>query len=162
MENRYRSQMDLSWDSIAAADRVLVRWRSIASHNNHARSGSLSDELDEEMTRVRDEIVTYFATDLDSPRAIQRLRVLEKDREVSIEDKARLLRALDPLLGLNLTSPPRQSNRELSDEDRTLLADRIKAREDRDFQESDRIRGLLSEHGIEVRDLPGGQEWHWR
>jgi cysteinyl-tRNA synthetase len=162
MENRYRSQMDLSWDSIAAADRVLDRWRSIASHNNHARSGSLSDELDEEMTRVRDEIVTYFATDLDSPRAIQRLRVLEKDREVSIEDKARLLRALDPLLGLNLTSPPRQSNRELSDEDRTLLADRIKAREDRDFQESDRIRGLLSEHGIEVRDLPGGQEWHWR
>lgn len=163
MENRYRSQMDLSWDSIAAADRLLDRWRTIASHaDQDFLSQGATRKLSEGMEKLRDEILSHLATDLDTPRALQCLRALEKDKEVSLVEKAHLLQVINPLLGLDLTAPARDSNRELSNDDRQLLEERVQARKDRDFQESDRIRDLLSEHGIEVRDLPSGQEWHWR
>jgi cysteinyl-tRNA synthetase len=156
MENRYRSQMDLSWDSIAAADRVLDRWRKITTHADD------QSPLSPEMTALREEIITHFSTDLDSPRALQRLRALEKDSEIGVAAKATLFRAIDPLLGLDLKSPPREESRVLSTVDEKLLADRIAARAAKDFSESDRIRDLLAGNGIEVRDLPTGQEWHWR
>lgn len=156
MENRYRSQMDLSWDSIAAAEKVLDRWRRITALV--AESSHLSDEMGE----VRNEIVADFSSDLDSPRALQRLRSLEKDSAVLAEDKARLFRAIDPLLGLDLSAPPKVVRNELSTEMRQLLDDRSAARGAKDFKESDRIRDLLFDLGIEVRDLPTGQEWHWR
>lgn len=158
LENRYRSQMDLSWDAIAAADKVIDRWRKIVSL---ASPTSSPPTLSPEMERVRDEIFTNFATDLDSPRALQRLRAMEKDSSITSHDKAALLIALEPLLGLDLERAPKESSRTLSDSDRALLEARKVARKDRDFAESDRLRDLLSERGIEVRDIPTGQEWHW-
>jgi cysteinyl-tRNA synthetase len=155
MENRYRSQMDLSWDSIAAADKVLDRWRSIT-----AQAGGEKD-LTPAMTSIRDEIMGYLAADLDSPRALQRLRSLEKESAIPLAEKAQLFASIDPLLGLDLTATPRSKEKKLSEEDAALLESRSKARDDRDFAESDRIRELLASRGIEVRDLPTGQEWHW-
>jgi cysteinyl-tRNA synthetase len=64
-------------------------------------------------------------------------------------------------LGLDLTATPKSKEKKLSEEDAALLESRSKARDDRDFAESDRIRELLASRGIEVRDLPTGQEWHW-
>lgn len=155
MENRYRSQMDLSWDSIAAADKVLDRWRSITAQAEGAK------DLTPAMTSIRDEIVGYLAADLDSPRALQRLRSLEKESAIPLAEKAQLFASIDPLLGLDLTATPKSKEKKLSEEDAALLESRSKARDDRDFAESDRIRELLASRGIEVRDLPTGQEWHW-
>lgn len=155
MENRYRSQMDLSWDSIAAADKVLDRWRSITAQAEGAK------DLTPAMTSIRDEIVGFLAADLDSPRALQRLRSLEKESAIPLAEKAQLFASIDPLLGLDLTATPRSKEKKLSEEDAALLESRSKARDDRDFAESDRIRELLTSRGIEVRDLPTGQEWHW-
>jgi cysteinyl-tRNA synthetase len=155
MENRYRSQMDLSWDSIAAADKVLDRWRSITAQAEGAKN------LTPAMTSIRDEIVGYLAADLDSPRALQRLRSLEKESAIPLAEKAQLFASIDPLLGLDLTATPKSKEKKLSEEDVALLESRSKARDDRDFAESDRIRELLASRGIEVRDLPTGQEWHW-
>ena len=155
MENRYRSQMDLSWDSIAAADKVLDRWRSITAQAEGAK------DLTPAMTSIRDEIVGYLAADLDSPRALQRLRSLEKESAIPLAEKAQLFASIDPLLGLDLTATPKSKEKKLSEEDVALLESRSNARDDRDFAESDRIRELLASRGIEVRDLPTGQEWHW-
>lgn len=155
MENRYRSQMDLSWDSIAAADKVLDRWRSITAEVGEGIS------LTPAMASIRDEIVANLSTDLDSPRALQRLRSLEKDSGIPKAEKAQLFIAIDRLLGLNFTAPSKSIRRELNDADSALLEARSKARLNRDFAESDRIRDLLAIRGIKVRDLPTGQQWHW-
>lgn len=158
LENRYRSQMDLSWDAITAADKVIDRWRRIVSLAS--KDGSALD-LSTGMKEIHDEIFGYFATDLDSPRALHRLRAIEKDSSIPLHDKAALLIALEPLLGLDLERAPKVSSRTLSDSDRELLDARIEARRNRDFKESDRLRDLLAERGIEVRDAASGQEWHW-
>jgi cysteinyl-tRNA synthetase len=154
MENRYRSQMDLSWDSIAAADKLLQRWRRISlSHREPViESARIKGALEE--------IVAALSNDLDSPRALQILRSFEKDASVSEDEKASLFLQIDRLLGLDLLAPPRE--RALSAEDEDLLAKRAIARSEKNFQESDRLRDLLADHGIEVRDLPTGQQWQWR
>ena len=160
MENRYRSQMDLSWDSIAAADKVLDRWRNITAKLEETTDAG---ELAPALLSIRDEIYGHLAADLDSPRALQRLRTLEKDTGLSDVEKATLFAVIDPLLGLDLTAIPKSKSgdRKLRDKDAALLEARSKARDERDFAESDRIRKLLATRGIEVRDLPTGQEWHW-
>ena len=153
LENRYRSQMDLSWDAISAADKVLQRWRKLTAQ----RSG---DTLSPNLEARRLEILSALCTDLDSPRALQLLRSVEKDLSITTEGKASLLAAIEPLLGLGLTQAPRE--RSLSPEDAALLNERSEARARKDFEESDRLRSLLAERGIEVRDKPDGQEWEWR
>lgn len=154
MENRYRSQMDLSWDSIAAADKLLQRWRRIS------RSATASHSLTERVQEAEAEIVSALSNDLDSPRALQILRSFEKDVTLSDNEKASLFLRIDRLLGLDLLASPRE--RALSPEDEELLAERVRARSEKNFEASDRIRDLLAEHGIEVRDLPTGQHWQWR
>ncbi|MFN9952949.1 MAG: cysteine--tRNA ligase, partial [bacterium] len=108
----------------------------------------------------RIEILALLCNDLDSPRALQLLRNVEKDPAVTRKELASLLVAIEPLLGLGLTQAPRE--RSLSAEDATLLEERSEARARRDFAESDRLRTLLAKRGIEVRDKPDGLEWEWR
>ena len=154
LENRYRSQMDLSWESIAAADKVLQRWRRIVASVSH------DQPLSESVRPMLEEILRAMSNDLDSPRALQVLRSMEKDPSLTDLDRATLLLHVDPLFGLGLTDAPVE--RSLTQEDEELLEKRVAARVARDFAESDRLRDLLAERGIEVRDLPTGQHWQWR
>jgi len=91
LENKYRSQMDLTWNSIEAADETLKRWR-----NKMALWG-----VGTEIT-VDPEIETAFNTDLDTSRAIIRLREIEKSDQ---PDKASIFRYADQVLGLDLERP---------------------------------------------------------
>lgn len=47
----------------------------------------------------------------------------------------------------------------LTEEEQRLLAQRSSARADKNFAESDRLRDLLAEKGIEVKDTKEGQTW---
>ncbi|MFZ9909509.1 MAG: cysteine--tRNA ligase [Candidatus Nanopelagicaceae bacterium] len=155
LENRYRSQMDLSWASITAADKLLTRWRS-------KYASPTADSSNTEITQsIINEVFTAVATDLDTPRALQRLRTLEKDDSIDDATKANVFQLLDPLFGLDFTKIPTAETKDLSPEDSSLLDERQAARNRKDFAESDRLRDLLAEHGIEVRDTASGQEWGW-
>jgi cysteinyl-tRNA synthetase len=154
LENRYRSQMDLSWASITAADKLLNRWRTKYA------GASPESTLNETAQVIIDEVFTAVATDLDTPRALQRLRSLEKDDAIDEATKASIFTTLDPLFGLDFTKV--STTKELSPEDASLLKERQAARDRKDFQESDRLRDLLATRGIEVRDTSSGQEWSWR
>ncbi len=51
--------------------------------------------------------------------------------------------------------------KELPDEERKLLSARDKARNNKDFQQSDELRNLLRKKGIIVEDTKEGQVWRW-
>lgn len=148
LENRYRSQMDLSWASIAAADKVIRRWREKYA-DNHQASAHVEDP-------VIDEVYQDFASDLDTPRALQRLRNLEKSDLHDDQTKSAIFIALDALLGLDLT---RKESFELTAEQEELLRARQEARASKNYAESDRIRDLLAAQKIEVSDSSTGQSW---
>ena len=148
LENRYRSQMDLTWAGLEAANSTLRRWRT-----NMATWG-------EDEKRLEDlEILSAIEKDLDTPRVLLRLRALEKDPSVANEVKRSIFLYADSLLGLDLNRLIEV--RPLSSDQVELLRERAQAREDKNWKESDRLRDLLADMGIAISDGPDGQSWSW-
>lgn len=146
LENRYRSQMDLSWASLSAANATLKRWRGVVA------SGGLDSAVEKDH-----EIEEAFFNDLDTPRALQRLRTIEKDSEINPMRKRALFLYADQILGLDLNRAPEEIT--LSAEQVNLLESRAEARAMKNFAESDRLRALLEASGLVVKDGPKGQSW---
>jgi cysteinyl-tRNA synthetase len=146
LENRYRSQMDLTWASLEAAHLTLRRWRTLVQ----------AGQNDGEVIADEDLLAAIYA-DLDTPRALQRLRAIEKNSDLTPAKKAAIFRFADQLLGLDLSRIP--EIRKLTDEQSQLLQQREIARASKDFAESDRLRSLLEESGLEIQDGPQGQSW---
>ena len=92
LESKYRNQLDLSWDAIKAADKTIKRWRLRVSEWGF--NASTEVDVEEYLALIRD--------DLDFPRALVKLRALEKDSNISPSIKAGIFVKLDEILGLNL------------------------------------------------------------
>ena len=148
LENRYRSQIDMTWQSLTAANTTLTRWRSAI-----AQWGSQND------VKIDEEIQGHFMNDLDTSKAILRLRTIEKDASIGDQDKRAIFLFADQVLALDLDRAP---VRTISDEAQQLLDERMNARAAGNWSESDRLRDLLASMGIEVRDGKDGQSWDIR
>ena len=143
LENRYRSQMDLTWNSINAADETLKRWRS-----KMATWGQTTD------ISIDPEIESALNNDLDTPKVIIRLREIEKSE---LENKRELFLYADQVLGLDLDRPILA--RVLTDQMQKLLDERVKARSEKRWADSDELRGQLEELGLQIKDTADGQIW---
>ena len=143
LENRYRSQMDLTWNSITAANETLKRWRNKMSTWNHSHSTAIDPEME-----------SAFNNDLDTPKVILRLREIEKSE---VENKRELFLYADQVLGLDLDRP--NFARELTDQMKKLLDERVKARDEKRWADSDALRVQLEELGLEIKDTAEGQNW---
>lgn len=148
MENRYRSQMDLTWESLRAANATLHRWR------NAMTSWGDSVELREDS-----EITSALSEDLDTPKALIRLRAIEKDQNLSPQMKREIFNFIDQVLALDLSRAV--ESKSLSTEQEVLLAERAAARLAKNWSESDRLRDLLAADGIAINDGADGQSWSW-
>jgi cysteinyl-tRNA synthetase len=148
LENRYRAQMDLTWAALEAANSTLRRWRT-----NMDIWGANENQLHDEG------ISEAIARDLDTPRALIRMRSIEKDSSISNENKRSIFLFADAILGLDLSRTIQ--TRDLNSEQIELLAQREKARKDKNWSESDRLRDLLATTGIAISDGAEGQSWVW-
>jgi len=148
MENRYRSQMDLTWESLRAANSTINRWRT-----------AMSDWGDSDAKLIDHEIEQALAQDLDTPRALLRMRAVEKNRELSNQEKRKIFNYADQVFALDLNRGVKV--KELSPEQSSLLDQRAKARANKNWAESDRIRDLLVKDGILINDGQNGQSWSW-
>jgi cysteinyl-tRNA synthetase len=143
LENKYRSQMDLTWKSIEAADETLKRWRMKMVQWGSDDSISLDSEIE-----------LAFNTDLDTSRAIIRLREVEKAES---ENRASIFRYADQVLGLDLDRPIEK--RVLTSQMQKLLEKRSTARNQKRWSDSDQLRVELEKLGLEIKDTPDGQVW---
>jgi cysteinyl-tRNA synthetase len=143
LENKYRSQMDLTWNSIEAADETLKRWR-----NKMALWGTGTQ------ITVDPEIELALNTDLDTSRAIIRLREIEKS---DLADKGSIFRYADQVLGLDLDRPI--VAKVLTMQMQKLLDDRALARSEKRWSDSDQLRIELENLGLEIKDTAEGQTW---
>jgi cysteinyl-tRNA synthetase len=148
LENRYRSQMDLTWDSLRAANTTLMRWRTAMATWGDSQN-FLADA----------EIQTALIEDLDTPRAVLRLRAIEKDLSISPERKREIFNFADQVFALDLSR--KVEVKPLSKEQLDLVQSRANARADKNWAESDRLRDVLAAEGIAVIDGPQGQSWNW-
>jgi len=115
LENKYRSQMDLTWNSIEAADETLKRWRMKMAEWGVGTQITVDPEIEAALN-----------TDLDTSRAIMRLREIEKS---TVQDKGSIFRYADQVLGLDLGRPIVQ--KVLTPQMQKLLDDRAFARSEK-------------------------------
>jgi len=143
LENRYRSQMDLTWNSINAADETIKRWRTKMSTWGQSSAIAIDSEIE-----------SAFENDLDTPKVILRLREIEKSE---VGNKRELFLYADQVLGLDLDRTI--AARELTEQMQALLADRMKARSEKRWADSDALRLELENLGLQIKDTADGQSW---
>jgi cysteinyl-tRNA synthetase len=143
LENRYRSQMDLTWNSINAAHETLKRWRLKMSEWGQSTEITVDPEME-----------SAFSNDLDTPKVILRLREIEKS---DLKNKRELFKYADQVLALDLDRPI--AVRELTTQMKTLIDQRAKARSEKRWADSDSLRVQLENLGLQVKDTSEGQIW---
>lgn len=154
LEHHYRQQMNLTWDSITAADRTLSRWRGRVADWAESPSAPMCADY---VAEAHD----AFDDDLDTARALQMLRRVEKDDVIPAGAKFEMFAHFDRLLGLDLArdvGKPREAE-ELPAGAQELLDERAAARARKDWPTSDRLRAELAALGVAVADTSQGQTW---
>jgi cysteinyl-tRNA synthetase len=155
LTGRYRQQMNLTWDALAAADRRLRRWRSkVAEWAEQPSTAMCADYVE----RLR----AAFDDDLDSPTALVALGELEKDTGIPPGSKFETFVWIDRILGLDLArdvGKPRESSADLPEGAADLLEQRAAARAAKDFATADSLRDQLAAAGVAVTDTKDGQAW---
>jgi cysteinyl-tRNA synthetase len=154
LDHRYRQQLNLTWDTLTAADGTLRRWRELVADWADEPSRPMCADHWSTFTGALDD-------DLDTPAALRTLRELARDQQIPAGSKFETFAAADQVLGLDLVSlvgRPR-TRAALPAGAEQKLAERAAARERKDFGASDRLRAELAGMGVTVADTPEGQTW---
>jgi cysteinyl-tRNA synthetase len=152
LQHRYRQQMNLTWAVIEGAQTTLDRWRSKVAQWATSPSAPIPENYRQQFLEAADD-------DLDTPRALQVLRAVERDLEPADGARFEFFAWADRLLGIDLArTVGQQAQQEPVPEGiADLIEQRATARSEKDFATSDRIRDELAERGFTVTDTPDGQ-----
>ena len=164
LQAHYRSEMEFSWDGLAAAQTRLKRWVQ-AVEGLRARPATPSKGDADSYVAQLDAAVS---DDLNTARALPVLDAMLGDKRLAPQDRIAALTAFDAVLGLDLARLTRADLRVRpatatieADAIAARLAERKEARAAKDFERSDAIRDALVAAGVEVMDGdPLG--WDWR
>ena len=163
LQAHYRSEMEFSWEGLAAAAVRLKRLVQ-AIEGLRARGGKPARGA----TAYGDRLDEAVSDDLNTAKALPALDDMLGDKRLPPADRVAALADFDAVLGLGLATLTRASLR-VRPADAALdeaavearLAERRDARAAREFARSDAIRDELAAAGIEVMDGdPLG--WDWR
>ena len=155
LTGRYRQQMNLTWDALAAADRRVRRWRARVAEWAEEPSKPMCADYVQRISEALDD-------DLDTPTALVALGELEKDAELPAGSKFETFAWVDRILGLDLArdiGKPQDVAADLPDGAAELLKQRAAARTAKDFVTSDNLRDELGALGVAVTDTKDGQSW---
>jgi cysteinyl-tRNA synthetase len=163
LQAQYRSELEFSWDNLAAAQtrlKRLVQTVAALRARGEAKSGRSAAAYAERLDAA-------VSDDLNTPRALPVLDELLADKTVSPADRLAAVGEFDAVLGLDLLALSREDLR-VRPADAGIdeagiaarLADRREARAAKDCPRSDAIRDELAALGVEVMDGdPLGWDW---
>ena len=141
LSGHYRGTRNFTFESLEAARARRLNWR-----NRIAEAWQL---LVQPEKGVVDRVIEALSNDLNSAEAF---KVIDESNLVISDWKE-----IDELFGLNLMA----DSPEIDDETRQMIRARGKARREKDYAEADRLRDLLAERGISVKDTPDGPVWQY-
>ena len=164
LQAHYRSELEFSWENLAAAFTRLKRMVMAAERIEGSGGGEAAHP---KVAPLLDRFEAAICDDLNTAIALTALEDGLSMKKVDPGVKRSAVQAMDAVLGLDLLSLNRVDLR-IRPKSATLaeaeveaaLADRRTARANKDFAESDRIRDSLAAKGVEVMDGdPLGWDW---
>ena len=172
LQAHYRSTLDFSNDALQAAEkgykRLMQAWRELGSIPAGARSDVEGKALSSEVLAIIDAVMDALCDDLNTPIAIAHLFDAVKlinGGKLAPGDKVALKVFFDEVVGgvLGLKDEEAgasgKAEKALDGVMSLVLEARKKAREEKNWAESDRIRDTLSSFGITVKDTKEGATW---
>lgn len=161
LSKHYSTEGNFTWDILQAAQNRLNHWKEAASLVWQ------EDTLQKAEPRYTDgdvqvgikQFLIALENDLDTPGALATIDAVISHVEKNYSlDSTNTLRKLFDLTNKLLGIDVRTSD--ITDEQKILIKERQEARDDKNWEISDRIRNELSEQGIELNDTPHGQIWY--
>lgn len=154
LSKHYRTEGNFTWEVIEAAHaslKDLEAWADLQFQNLH------SDRLKEAYKSTRQEIQQHLENDLSTPQAIASVYTLVSESDELGPDSEAIRHAtqfVDELIGLHLSD-----RIDISDAQKQIITDREKARLNKDWEASDRLRDTLLAQGLGVKDTAYGTIW---
>ncbi len=154
----FRGERNFTFESLAAAKARRFHWRNrIAecyqqdTNAENNLSETTQQKTDGENSTMNDgafeKVLTAVNNNLNSPEAFA---VIDESK-LSLADWQKV----DELFGLKLV----EDSPDIDNETRQLIFEREVARNRKDWVEADRLRELLAERGISVKDTANGSVW---
>jgi len=155
LQAHYKTPLTFSFEALDAAKTAHLRLKNkvIEIKNNIENKKILNKEKYDEYKK---KFTVHMENDLDTPGLIATLWDTTKDTELNNFEKYSLILEIDKILGLNLDKV-KEEKIDVPKDVKEILEKRKKAREEKDWALSDKLRDEIKELGFIVKDSKEGQ-----
>ena len=144
LTSHYRSAIDFSFEAVEAAQVALTRL-----YDTYLSFGAISGEINKSVIEKSKELIN---DDLNTAQVIAQVWEYIKSTD-SNENKKATLDELDKVLGLQFSAQKKET---IPEEIISLAEARLLARQNKDWTESDRLRGEIEVKGFNIKDTENG------
>ena len=168
LQSHYAHEGNFTFDNLGAATNRLNNWRNAAAlrHQTHDTlhddDEKSTDEKSVSLYATSQALVEALGDDLNTPEAFKiideafsRLTNIDTIHQHALKE---LLTTIDDVLGLQLV----ESTPDISDDAKRLIIERERARDDKNWTQSDSLRSQIEKHGITIRDTAHGTIWEYK
>jgi len=155
LSKHYTTEGNFTWDIMESAQNLLNRWRTsldLRWQEDLATESSVGSESFEE------ELMDALHDDLNTPQAITVIdKEIRKIENLNICGGCidKLASEVHRFIGIDLYA----GKSDITSEQKKLIAQRQKARDDKDWSKSDELRDELKQQGISLKDAEIGPIW---
>jgi cysteinyl-tRNA synthetase len=167
LQGSYRNEGNFTFEALDSAKNRLNNWKNTATLRHQIHNTIDNGEENNEITpsyAVSQAIVEAISDDLGTPKALKIIddafSILNKTPLANINRQSllQLLETIDLSLGLKLVD----STPDISDEAKQLIIERRNAREQKDWAKADKLRNILLESNIILRDTSHDSIWEYQ
>ena len=152
--SHYRNKLNFTWESMESSDKALERLKN--GYKLHLKG--TDDVEDEIINEYEEKFHKAINDDLNMPLAMSVVWEVVRNEKKSPK-LAKLLIKFDTILGLKIDEDNESAKeKEIPEEILMLVDERKVARENKNWEESDRLRNLINEKGYSIKDTKDGVE----
>ena len=152
--SHYRNKLNFTWESMESSDKALERLKN--GYKSHLKG--TDDVEDEIINEYEEKFHKAINDDLNMPLAMSVVWEVVRNEKKSPK-LAKLLIKFDTILGLKIDEDNESTKeKEIPEEILMLVDERKVARENKNWEESDRLRNLINEKGYSIKDTKDGVE----
>ncbi len=148
----YRKQLMFSWDAMEGASQG---YKSLKNKINELKKSETKTGDYQREEFYRNEFKIRINDDLNIPKAIALLNDMFRDIKLGNIEKLKLIGEFDRILGLELL---KEEEIGIPDDVLDLVNERAKAREEKNYELSDKYRDEIKKRGYIVKDTKNGPE----
>lgn len=159
LTSHYKTGLNFTWESLEAAETAYKKIKEIVvglkKEIGIKRFWPFGNAELEKFNEYKKEFSEAVADDLNFAKAVGILWQVAKNNEIGDKTKLKLILDFDKVLGLNLPKSgfaSKSANEEIPEEIERLKKERDSARQEKNWQKSDRLRKEIEEKGYAVED----------